>query len=84
MRTDLTSHKTKAPPKRMTHLADGSARMVDVGEKPSKRRVAVAEAWVEVGPAVARMVRQQGAVRKGMCWKRRDSPGSWPRNARPS
>ena len=54
MRTDLNSRPAQRPPKRMTHLADGSARMVDVGDKPSTRRVAIAEAWVEVGPGVTR------------------------------
>lgn len=65
MRTDLNPRPAQGPPKRMTHIADGSARMVDVGDKPSTRRVAMAEAWVEVGPAVARMIRQQGGGAKG-------------------
>ncbi|MGQ9590702.1 MAG: cyclic pyranopterin monophosphate synthase MoaC [Planctomycetota bacterium] len=39
--------------------------MVDVGEKPAARREAVAEAWVEVGPKIARAIRERGSVRKG-------------------
>ena len=39
--------------------------MVDVGEKPTARREAVAEAWVEVGPKIARAIRERGSVRKG-------------------
>lgn len=42
---------------RLTHLDEtGTARMVDVGEKPPTRRVARAEALVRVGPEVARAV----------------------------
>lgn len=39
--------------------------MVDVSAKAPTRRVAVAEAWVEVGPAIARQLRRSGAVAKG-------------------
>lgn len=52
---DSFSHLTKA----------GAARMVDVGGKRVTRRVARAEAWVEVGPAIARKLRQTGGVTKG-------------------
>lgn len=42
---------------RLTHVDEtGTARMVDVGEKPPTRRVARAEALVRVGPEVARAV----------------------------
>jgi len=39
--------------------------MVDVGEKSVTRRVAVAEAYVEVGSAVARVIRRHGGGAKG-------------------
>jgi cyclic pyranopterin phosphate synthase len=49
-----------------THLdADGCARMVDVGRKRATSRMATAEAWVDVGPAIARILRDRGALRKG-------------------
>lgn len=35
-----------------THLRDGQPAMVDVAEKPSNRRTAVAEARVELGAAI--------------------------------
>jgi len=51
---------------KLTHVsAEGKARMVDVSAKPPTRREAVAEAWVDVGPAVARALRESGAVAKG-------------------
>lgn len=39
--------------------------MVDVGAKSATRRVAVAEAYVDVGPAVARVIRRPGGGAKG-------------------
>ena len=51
---------------RLSHLAPaGSPRMVDVGPKPVTRRTAVAEAWVAVGPAIARHLRREGGLAKG-------------------
>ncbi|NMB75351.1 MAG: cyclic pyranopterin monophosphate synthase MoaC [Myxococcales bacterium] len=56
-----------ARPRRvLSHLApDGAPRMVDVGEKPVTHRVAVAEAWVDVGPRVAKLLASHGGVAKG-------------------
>jgi cyclic pyranopterin monophosphate synthase len=49
----------------LTHLdASGRARMVDVGDKPSTERVAVARAIVRVTPATAERV-QAGDAPKG-------------------
>jgi cyclic pyranopterin phosphate synthase len=39
--------------------------MVSVEDKTATRRVARAEAWVTVGPAVAKLLRASGAVAKG-------------------
>jgi len=39
--------------------------MVDVGGKLSTRRTAVAEAVVELGPRVSRLIAEKGAVAKG-------------------
>ena len=51
---------------KLSHLAPGGkARMVDVSSKPPTRRTATAEAWVDVGPAVARRLRASGVVAKG-------------------
>jgi cyclic pyranopterin monophosphate synthase len=41
------------------------ARMVDVSAKAPTRRVAVAEAWVDVGAAVAQELRKSGGLAKG-------------------
>lgn len=49
----------------LTHVDGRSARMVDVGDKPAARRVAVAEAYVEIGPEVARAIRRHGGGAKG-------------------
>ena len=50
----------------LSHVSPrGRARMVDVSAKPPTRRAASAEAWVDVGPAVARQLRKSGAVAKG-------------------
>jgi len=49
-----------------SHLGDsGEARMVDVSGKRVTARVAVAEAWVNVGPKVATRMRETGGVAKG-------------------
>jgi cyclic pyranopterin phosphate synthase len=46
----------------LTHLdADGSARMVDVGDKPASDRRAVARATVRVSPEIAAKVRDGNA-----------------------
>ncbi len=50
----------------LSHISpDGAARMVDVGEKPSTRREAIAETWVNVGPEIAKLLRETGSVTKG-------------------
>lgn len=51
---------------RLSHLRrGGGARMVDVSAKRATLRRARAEAWVQVGPRIARLLRGRGAVRKG-------------------
>jgi cyclic pyranopterin monophosphate synthase len=51
---------------KLSHVSpDGKPRMVDVSAKPPTERVATAEAWIDVGPAVARALRKSGAVAKG-------------------
>jgi len=51
---------------KLSHISpDGRPRMVDVSAKPPTERAAAAEAWVDVGPAVARLLRASGAVAKG-------------------
>jgi cyclic pyranopterin phosphate synthase len=48
-----------------SHLdAEGTARMVDVGGKPVQRRRAVAEGWIELGPATVQALRDR-ALPKG-------------------
>lgn len=49
----------------LTHAAGGGARMVDVGDKPPSVRTARAEAWVQVGPQIAGLLRKSGEVAKG-------------------
>ena len=50
---------------RLSHVdADGTARMVDVGEKSPTRRRAVAEGWVTIGAAAASAV-AESRVAKG-------------------
>ncbi len=49
----------------LTHFDDsGASRMVDVGEKPITRRVAVAEAVVSMQPETLELIRE-GGVAKG-------------------
>ena len=49
-----------------SHLSpDGRARMVDVGDKGVTRRIASAEAWVNVGAEIAERLRQEGGLAKG-------------------
>lgn len=52
--------------KPLSHVSPaGAARMVDVSDKPPTARRATAEAWVTVGAAIARALRQAGGVSKG-------------------
>lgn len=49
----------------LTHFnAQGQAHMVDVGDKPSTRRVAVAEGYIELEPSTLELI-QQGGHKKG-------------------
>jgi len=49
-----------------SHLSQtGQAKMVDVGAKSPTPRLAVAEAWVNVGAEIAELLRQSGGVAKG-------------------
>ncbi len=43
----------------------GAARMVDVADKQVTRRVALAEAWVDVGADIAERLRLTGGIAKG-------------------
>ena len=53
-------------PPNLNHLKPGGeARMVDVGAKPTARRRAVAEAWVDVGREIEELIRQRGGAAKG-------------------
>ena len=52
--------------KRLSHISPaGQARMVDVSKKASTRRWAKAEAWVDIGPAIAAAIRDAGGLAKG-------------------
>jgi cyclic pyranopterin phosphate synthase len=51
--------------KKLSHITNGRARMVSVAAKAVTRRTARAEAWVSVGPAVAKLLRATGGVAKG-------------------
>lgn len=49
----------------LTHIkADGEAHVVDVGDKDSTRRVAVAEGWIEMAPETLERL-QAGDLKKG-------------------
>jgi len=50
----------------LSHISpEGKPRMVDVSAKPATHRAATAEAWVDVGPVIARQLRRSGALAKG-------------------
>ena len=50
---------------KLTHLdADGTANMVDVGDKPDSQRVAVAAGCVYMKPETLRLI-QEGNIKKG-------------------
>lgn len=60
------SHKNRIKKSRLSHLSPRhQARMVNVVGKPLTARWARAEAWVRVGRATARKLRQSGALAKG-------------------
>lgn len=51
---------------KLTHQGEeGAARMVDVSGKRSTRRKAMAEAFVDVGPEIAALLRRHGSLAKG-------------------
>ncbi len=55
----------KTPKPRLSHLDPaGRARMVDVSEKPSTARVAVARGYVRLAPSTLRLIRA-GRIAKG-------------------
>lgn len=48
----------------LSHIGpDGSARMVDVGDKPATDRLAVAEAFVRVSPELAARIRENSLAK---------------------
>ncbi len=50
----------------LSHVSSaGQARMVDVSAKDITERCATAEAWVDVGPEIAKLLRESGSVAKG-------------------
>lgn len=62
---DSQSQPGRSAPK-LSHVSDdGQASMVDVGQKDPTRRTAIAEAWVDLGPEIADMIRASGGVAKG-------------------
>ncbi len=60
---DKANKKTHAE---FSHVSQsGKARMVDVSDKQITGRVAIAEAWVDVGAEIAELLAQTGGVAKG-------------------
>ena len=58
-----------------THLSDGDQpRMVDISEKTATKRIAVAEARVALGPALAKHLRETGSTKKGPVFQKASSP----------
>jgi cyclic pyranopterin phosphate synthase len=51
--------------KKLSHITHGRARMVSVAAKAVTQRTARAEAWVNVSPAIAKLLRATGGVAKG-------------------
>jgi cyclic pyranopterin phosphate synthase len=51
--------------KKLSHITNGRARMVSVAAKAVTHRTARAEAWVNVNPAIAKLLRATGGVTKG-------------------
>ncbi len=57
---------TSPPEQKLSHVnEDGHARMVNVSDKTVTHRIAVAEAWVQVGSGIAACVKRTGGVKKG-------------------
>lgn len=51
--------------KKLSHITNSRARMVSVAAKAVTQRTARAEAWVNVSPAIAKLLRATGGVAKG-------------------
>ena len=63
--------RTKSTGRNLTHVnAAGEMHMVDVGDKPATRRIAIAEARVKMGAAARRLAAHSNPVR--VAAKRRD------------
>ena len=61
-----THNSNKNKRAEFSHISpSGAAKMVDVGAKSSTPRLAIAEAWVDVGAEIAELLRQTGGVTKG-------------------
>lgn len=61
----MTSHPIIPPTDALSHItSDGTAQMVDVGEKPITARSATAEGFVRISPELARAIREN-TIRKG-------------------
>ena len=57
---------TSSPERKLSHVnEDGHARMVDVSNKTTTLRTAVAEAWIQVGTEIAACVKHRGSIKKG-------------------
>jgi cyclic pyranopterin monophosphate synthase len=62
---DMRKTPYKKPPRRLTHFdAQGSAHMVDVGEKDATRRIAIASGTISMLPATFRLI-AAGRAKKG-------------------
>ena len=61
----MTNHPGSPATVLLSHVApDGTARMVDVGDKPITARSATAEGFVRISPELARAIREN-TVKKG-------------------
>ena len=65
----------------LTHFdTAGQAHMVDVGDKASTHRVAVASGTITMQPDTFALVRD-GSAKKATCWASHAWPPSWPPSA---
>lgn len=62
---EVLMRERSSPASELTHLSEGGARMVNVGDKATTVRTARAEAWVQVGPRIAALLRTTGQIDKG-------------------
>ena len=64
-----------------SHLdAQGNVTMVDVGDKAPSKRVAIAEAVVELAPATLELLKKSARPR-ATCWPAPKSAALWRPNA---